>query len=85
VRELDADGIGLFLVARFLRVEQTQEEDPCQFGHILECAGTVGPAHHVADALDEGAERLRRRDGLGFLFFLGACHGHISKAEARMR
>ncbi|CAM5294200.1 hypothetical protein RLIN73S_02150 [Rhodanobacter lindaniclasticus] len=50
--------LGLFGVARLLRIEDAQNGIRGQLRHVLQRAGAIGAAHDVAHALDEAAERL---------------------------
>ena len=53
------NGVGLFIVADLLRIQDAQEEDPRQLGDVLQGARTVGTPHDVADPLHERRQRLR--------------------------
>jgi hypothetical protein len=48
-READAHYIGLFLVARLLRVENAREQNPGQFRHILQ--GAAGYTRLISAAI----------------------------------
>ncbi len=56
--EWNAQRVRFLFFAVFLLVEDAQEENPGQLGHILHRPGAVAPAHDVADALDGLIDRL---------------------------
>ena len=51
--------MGFFGLVGFALVENTQEENPCDFGDVLHRAGNVGTAHDVADGSDGVVDCLR--------------------------
>ena len=48
-REFGADGLGCLGLAGLPLVEDSEEQDPCQLGHVLERTGAVRSAHDVPD------------------------------------
>jgi len=54
----------------FALVEDAQEEDPGELGHVLQRPGAVGAPHDVADRLDGLVDRLLRGELLAV-----RCHG----------
>jgi hypothetical protein len=73
--EQHAQRRGLLLLAPLVLVEDAQEEDPGQFGHVLHRAGAVAAAHDVADALDRLIHRLLGGEALAIAVLLrSTCH-----------
>ena len=64
--EIGFDGSRFFNLPRLAFVQNPQEKNPRQFGHILHRPGAVAPAHDVADAPNgsvDGALRGERASG----------------------
>jgi hypothetical protein len=74
IGEFGSYGFGLFGCLLFLFVEDAEEENPGDFGDVLQCSGAVGAAHDVADGFDVAVEGLLGVE-LTARGFCGAGHG----------
>lgn len=75
--------ISRFAIFFLLRIQNSQKQNPGQFRHILKGAGTIGPAHDIADGFDKGGQRVGGIDRFGFFscfLFNFVLHSYISNA-----
>jgi hypothetical protein len=56
--EFCPDGLGALGILGFLLVQDAQEENPSEFGNVLQRPGTIRAPHDVADLLDGRVEPL---------------------------
>src|SRR5207253_1278339 len=84
--DLGANGSGALFLVGLALVEDAKEQDPGELGHVLEGTRAVRAPHDVADRLDGGVDRLRRRQALAVTLgvSLPSSHG-LPDSDARPR